>query len=190
MSKWTREEWLGVVLQKHIAKLFADKGVSLPVPADAKVSVGFPGGGSARKRIGECWPRGRSSIKVNEIFINPSLTSKVEMIEVLVHEAIHAADDCISGHKGFFRQAAKQVGLEGKMKSTHAGAELRAWIESVIDKMPPVSYGHLDLSGRKKQSTRMLKCECPACGYTVRTTAKWLEVGVPTCCCGEEMVAV
>ena len=32
-----------------------------------------------------------------------------------------------------------------------------------------------------KQTTRMLKCECPACGYTVRTTRKWLDIAVPTC---------
>ena len=49
----TREEWLNVVLHKHVAKLLKDKaGVTLPT--DCKVSVGFPGGGSARKRIGEC----------------------------------------------------------------------------------------------------------------------------------------
>lgn len=38
-------------------------------------------------------------------------------------------------------------------------------------------------SAPKKQSTRLLKCVCKAddCGYTVRVTAKWLEVGPPHC---------
>ena len=44
-------------------------------------------------------------------------------------------------------------------------------------------------SGKPKQGTRMLKVECPEDGYTLRTTAKWLAVGVPTCPCGTEMVA-
>jgi hypothetical protein len=39
-----------------------------------------------------------------------------------------------------------------------------------------------------KQGTRLLKCECPECGYVVRTTQKWLDVGVPSCPCGAEMV--
>lgn len=39
----------------------------------------------------------------------------------------------------------------------------------------------------KKQSTRMLKVICPGCGYTVRTTQKWIDIGLPTCPCGEEM---
>jgi hypothetical protein len=179
----SREEWLNVVLHKHIAKLLKAKaGVELP--KDAKVSVGFPGGGSARKRIGECWPRARSSIKVNEIFINPSITSPTLMIDVLVHESIHAVDDCKSGHKAPFRKMATAVGLEGKMKSTHAGAELLKWIGEVLKAMPKMDYGHLDLSGRKKQSTRMLKLECNDCGYVVRTTQKWVDVGTPSCCCG------
>lgn len=33
----------------------------------------------------------------------------------------------------------------------------------------------------KKQTTRLKKCECRECGYTVRVTAKWLEVGAPHC---------
>lgn len=41
----------------------------------------------------------------------------------------------------------------------------------------------------KKQTTRMLKVQCPACGYLARVTRKWLEeAGTPTCPCGERMV--
>ncbi len=38
-----------------------------------------------------------------------------------------------------------------------------------------------------KQGTRMLKVICPADGYTIRTTNKWLQVGFPTCPCGTVM---
>jgi hypothetical protein len=30
----------------------------------------------------------------------------------------------------------------------------------------------------------MLKLECEDCGYVVRTTQKWIEMGSPTCYCG------
>jgi hypothetical protein len=33
----------------------------------------------------------------------------------------------------------------------------------------------------KKQSTRMLKAECLECGYTIRLTKKWADVGLPSC---------
>jgi hypothetical protein len=32
-----------------------------------------------------------------------------------------------------------------------------------------------------KQTTRLLKAACSECGYTVRVTQKWLEVGPPHC---------
>jgi hypothetical protein len=31
----------------------------------------------------------------------------------------------------------------------------------------------------------MIKLICGSCGYTIRTSAKWIEVGLPVCCCGE-----
>jgi hypothetical protein len=34
----------------------------------------------------------------------------------------------------------------------------------------------------RRSRRRLLKCECEACGYTVRTACKWLEtVGPPLC---------
>src|SRR3546814_11502385 len=47
-------------------------------------------------------------------------------------------------------------------------------------------HARLDTDGEstapKKQKTRMLKCECATCGYTVRTARKWLELaGAPLC---------
>jgi hypothetical protein len=34
----------------------------------------------------------------------------------------------------------------------------------------------------KKQTTRLLKCECAECGYTARVTAKWIkDSGAPMC---------
>src|SRR3546814_18282994 len=50
----------------------------------------------------------------------------------------------------------------------------------------PLPHARLDTDGEstapKKQKTRMLKCECAECGYTVRTARKWLEqAGAPLC---------
>jgi len=48
-------------------------------------------------------------------------------------------------------------------------------------------HGAISYSNRRKQTTRMIKVVCPACDYTVRVSQKWIEVGLPTCACGEEM---
>lgn len=181
----TREAWLNMALDQ-LRPLFATKAQAT-IPADARVSVGFPGGGSARKRIGECWPRARSTDKVNEIFISPVLHDPMRMLDVLAHEAIHAIDDCVNGHKKAFKSIAKAVGLEGKMTATVAGDALKAELQTIIDTLPPLTHGALDLAGRKKQPTRLLKLECDTCGMLIRTTSKWIETtGNPTCACGGE----
>lgn len=179
----TREDWLSRALHGPIAELLAAHGAE--VPNDCRVSVGFPGGGSARKRIGECWPRARSARGVNEIFINPTLSDMATMLEVLVHEAVHASDNCASGHRGHFARVARAVGLEGKLTATHAGAELRAAMADWIAGLPQIEHGALDISKRKKQSTRLLKAKCRECGCVIRITQKWLDaVGAPECGCG------
>lgn len=109
------------------------------------------------------------------------------MLDVLVHELVHAADDCRSGHKGAFRRLATAIGLTGRMTATVAGPELAARLHALAEELGPYPHAALDASMRKKQSTRMLKVVCPDCGYAVRTTNKWLEIGVPTCPCGTEM---
>lgn len=178
----TREEWLNAGLDA-LRPWFEEKA-KVSVPLDTRVSVGFPGGGSARKRIGECWARRMSKDNVNEIFINPTLSDPVQMLDVLAHEAIHAIDDCVSGHKGEFKRIAKDIGLEGKMTSTHAGEMLKAELERIIKTLPTLTHGALDLSKRKKQPTRLVKLECDCCGMILRTTTKWIEeTGLPSCAC-------
>jgi hypothetical protein len=36
-------------------------------------------------------------------------------------------------------------------------------------------------------TTRQRKVTCPDCGYTVRMARSWMQVGLPTCPCGEGM---
>lgn len=53
------------------------------------------------------------------------------------------------------------------------------------DPMRPHGEIHAPTDERK-QSTRMLKLQCPGCGYVIRTTRTWLEHGIPVCCCGDD----
>ena len=76
------------------------------------------------------------------------------------------------------------------MTATHAGEALRDRLEGLTAKIGP--YPHAKISFEKKdkpQTTRMIKVLCPdpSCGYHVRTTRKWIEIGTPTCVCGTKM---
>ena len=56
-------------------------------------------------------------------------------LEILVHELVHAIDDCQSGHRGNFRLIAKAIGLEGRMSQTQASPSLRSKLAIVAENL-------------------------------------------------------
>jgi hypothetical protein len=210
----TREEWLHLAIDALRPEF---EKIDFPLPEKLHVSVGF-GYGAKResaKILGQCWASRVSEDGVNHIFISPEMNDAARVLDVLIHELVHAADDCASGHKGAFAKAAKALGLTGKMTATVATPELAEMLRELAKALGP--YSHATLypmgkpvqpktepnpedpeeeeppvsSGPKKQGTRMIKvacsedCECG--GYTVRTTQKWIEVGMPVCPFGTVM---
>lgn len=185
-----REEWLTSAIV-HIRPIFKDSG--LEIPESVSVSVGFPSkkATSAKKMsIGQCWPTSSSPEKVSHIFISPVLDDGVEALSVLVHELIHAIDDCKSKHGGPFVRMARAVGLEGKPSATHAGEDLTRKLKIIVDVIGEYPHKGLTLTPSSSSSKgRLVKVFCEECGYTVRTTRKWIEVALPICgSCNKEMV--
>lgn len=188
----TREQWLlaGLELVKPEFTRIGQK-----VPKRIRVSCGFPSKnplGNKKRRIGECWADKASKGKFFEIFISPTLDKPFDVLDTLVHEVVHAVVGLECGHKGEFRKVAKAVGLTGKMSQASAGPELKERLYALLNELG--DYPHDELSkmtnGRKKDTCRLLKAECPGCGYVIRVTRKWMEkAGLPTCPCGEEFTS-
>ena len=68
------------------------------------------------------------------------------------------------------------------MRSTQAGTQLTTRLNALCEELGPYPHAPLDANApdRKKQSTRLLKCGCRMCGYTIRITQKWVKnVGLP-----------
>jgi len=186
-----RESWL-IAAVECLRPVFSDHGYKVP---PCSVTCGWPSKGATAKRsrrIGECWTPKAAADKRAAVFISPVLAAETVagecgVLAVLVHELVHAVVGVECGHKGAFKQCATAVGLVGKMTSTTAGEELMEQLQGVADELGPYPHGVMnpadaEKSGPKKQGTRMIKCECGECGYTVRTTKKWLEdVGAPHC---------
>lgn len=190
----TREQWLNAAAKEILAEYgdifanhFGDTG--LEHLEHLHVSTGFPSRGGLTKVIGECWKAKASADETtHHIFINPRLDDAVEVLATLAHEMIHAADDGESGHKGAFTRCARDIGLAGKPTATFASEEFAEFARRVAAKVGRYEHHALvPLSQKKKQGTRMLKLEAPCCGYVARTTRRWLDVGVPSCPCGNEM---
>lgn len=186
------------------------KKAGYEIPADVRVICGFPSrnalrGANGKRAIGMCWSRTCSEAGINEIAISPYLSGEDDTQEVLgtlVHELVHAVDDCQNGHGAVFKQIATAVGLTGKMTSTESTPQLIDHLQIFIDKQGPFPHASLDVKKtHKKQSTRMVKaacvnndtCEPDARGnlYTVRLSRSWIEQGgAPVCpICNHSMVA-
>ncbi len=185
-----REAWLTQLAEGHIKPLFLEHDGQWP--EHYRLSVGFPKGSrGGRKSIGQCWDNSTSADKANEMFISPEL-DPFDSAHVTVHELIHASVGIKAGHKAPFKKLAVAVGLTGKMTATVPGEALTARIKGWLEKMPAFPGAVLDPSqragGGPKPGSRLLKVVCPDCEYTVRTTGKWIEVGMPRCPCGTDMI--
>lgn len=187
----TREQWLAAAIAL-MEPLFKKAGYELP---KVRVSCGFPSVRAmsrSKYRAGECWSGKSAEDGKCQIFISPrerKPETKDGVLSILVHEAVHAAVGLEAKHGKVFRKCALAVGLEGKMTSTISSDNLvvtfREWVKKLGD------YPHAALKpgarAEKKQTTRMVKCECKECGYSVRTSRKWLEqAGAPECPCNHE----
>ncbi len=170
-----REAWLN-----ESAQFIWDGIIAPTLPTDFpippyRVSVGFPTNrGRARKMIGACYVRAASTDGTNEIFIAPTIDDSGLVLATLTHELIHASDDCQSGHRNHFARVARAVGLEGHLTATHAGEALAAKLTEIIEILGPIPHARLDLREVPKQGTRQLKIWCDSCGFTFRTSAKWI----------------
>jgi len=178
----TREQWLNQA-GHHLRVLFESVGEA--VPTKVRASCGFPSKGalsSQNRTVGQCWSAVASADSHAEIFISPTISDSMRVLDILAHELVHACHPN-DGHGSKFGKTARAIGLEGKLTATTAGEAFKRWAEPVLARLGV--YPHADLvpsNAQKKQTTRLLKCVCRDCGYTVRVAGKWLtEMGAPHC---------
>lgn len=202
----TREAWLNCVAGQ-LAPVFEDLGA--PLPAKIRIAIGFTSTGRRGRSIGECWSYEASDDGHYEIIIRPDLAEARDALPgavaaILAHELVHAAVGIPAGHGPAFRRVARAIGLVGKMTATVAGPQFRDRIAPALAHAGPLPHGRLftsagggggggggdgtDEAGERtstaprKQPSRMVRCTCETCGYTVRTARHWIKTkGAPLC---------
>lgn len=200
-----RETWLNE-LAVRMEPRFEELGCPLP---PYRIAIGFTSRGQRSKAIGECWDKSASADKHHEILIRPDQAEPMSVAATLAHELAHAAVGLREGHKGKFAIVVLAIGLLRPLTATSAGPAFIEWVQPILDDIGPLPHGKLSWvterrsaprgdmptpdeaeggedgevssSAPPKQTARMLKASCRECGYTVRVTAKWLEVGPPHC---------
>ena len=172
-----RQQWLERAAEALRAR-FDEAGYA--VPQKIRVSIGWPKRSASCGAIGECWATEASSDRHAELFISPELMDSVEIVGVLAHELVHATVGVSAGHGKPFKQCALKIGLVGPMRATTAGPEFMTWAEALFKRIGPYPAGFL--TDMPRQTTRLLPCRCPNCGYAARVTRKWLSLSGPPLC--------
>lgn len=173
-----REAWLDRAVGR-LSERFARHGYSVPA---VRVGVGWPSTGD-NKHVGQCWPRHASGGGLNEIFISPVEADPVEVLDTLMHELVHAVDDCEHRHGKAFRAIALKVGLQGPMRQAGAGPELQAWLRELAHELGPYPHHTLTVEKHPRPARRGGKAECPepGCDYRLAIRRKLLRHGAPWC---------
>jgi hypothetical protein len=188
-----REAWLQRGAEHLWPAIVAAGGTK---PQSYRVSCGWPSSSalmrasSRRRTLGEAW-HGGSEDNSREVFISPALANPVEVLDVLAHELVHAACEPGVGHGPVFAAICRKIGLtEGKPTQARAGEKMLEELAELAKRLGPYPHAKLDRTPTTKQRARLMKGECPDCGYVIRVTRTWIEVGMPTCPCGSVMESV
>lgn len=178
MKHTNRESWLLAAVEA-LRPIFSKK--NHVVPKNCLVSCGFASTGTRSHHIGQCWSTQSSSNDLNQIFISPTLDDPIEVLDTLVHELVHAVDDCEHKHGKEFKKIALDVGLKGPMRSASAGPELRAQLEVISKALGPYPHGKLKVTHRMRINRSRPRAKCPICNYQVPMLKRFLEYGAPIC---------
>ena len=174
----SRESWLMEAVEK-IKPIFERMGYQVPL---VKVSVGFPSTGSKGRHLGQCWSTRSSDDGVNQIFIAPHLPTPIEVLDTLVHELVHAVDDCQSGHGENFKRIAKDIGLKGPMRSAGADESLMKDLIKISNQLGNFPHGRLSIPrAASNAGIKRPGAKCSKCGYEVVMLKKFLSLGPPIC---------
>ena len=172
-----REAWLQAAVEA-LRPLFLAKKHTIPA---CQVSCGFASSGLRSGHIGQCWSTQSSEDARNQIFISPALCEPVHVLDTLVHELIHAVDNCAHKHGKEFKKMALGLGLKGPMRSAGAGPELKAKLQGIALALGPYPHARLKVANKKAPSRKRALARCSGCGYQVPMLRKFLSFGPPIC---------
>jgi len=183
-SKLSRENYLIQATEIMRKSLFKPKGYKVP---KVELSISWATRGNRNRKgdaktLGQCFPKHMHAGGINQIVITPNydgstIEGSIDILGTLVHELVHAVDNCVSGHGQAFKNCALAVGLLPPMRSTPESEELREWLrKNILDKLGKFPHKKVTLNGTKKQTTRNIKVTCDCCEFSFRTSRKNLEL--------------
>ena len=182
----TREEWLNATVALIRAQVPAIGNQRI------RITCGFPSTYTRSGTLAECWPDAASKDGTWEVMISPTVALPVEVFTLVAAMALHTVPGGASRTSTSYRTACMDLGLaptDEAWKGLTGTDDFWATFGSALEALGPYPHAEVMASKKATQTTRMLKLTCPLCGYTIRTSAKWIATGLPVCHDGTEFQA-
>ena len=182
----TREEWLNATVALIRAQVPAIGSQRI------RITCGFPSTYTRSGTLAECWPDAASKDGTWEVMISPTVALPVEVFVLVAGMALHTVPGGASRTSNSYRTACMDLGLaptDEAWKGLTGTDDFWATFGDALEALGPYPHAEVMAAQKKTQSTRMLKLVCPLCGYTLRTSAKWIAQGLPVCHDGTEFQA-
>lgn len=174
----TADAWLKQAVLA-LTPIFDEEGYTVP---PIRAHLGWTSAGLRTTRIGECWPKAATEDGMTSIFITTQMKSPVAVLDVLMHEMVHAVDDCTHKHGKEFAAIGRKVGLVGPpWRSAGAGELLLQVLVKIADDLGHLPYSPIRPPVPATREMRSGRAICPSCGYSCRTLSEWSSVGPPLC---------
>lgn len=186
----TREGWLKAAVADLDTQFFAGNGYALPT--SLAVSCGFVKGGD--KAIGVCFDEKASEDETIEMFICPTQAEPLRVLDILLHEMIHASVGHEAGHRGPFKKLALEFGLSGKMTATvvEPDSDLHRALSLTAERLGEYPHSAMKRAVKKTAHNKWVRYASP--NYddfkVVVNEDRVAEHGAPRDPDGEEMVPV
>lgn len=182
ISPVTREFWL-LQAVKSIPSLFFDNDIILP--DNLQVSVGWVKG-NQEKVMGVCTIPKDTDTFPPTIVLNHTIDDTNVLLEVLVHECIHAYG--IKGHGKVFGEYASKAGFEKPYKFHNPSVEMQQKVVELNMNLTaefgpyPGEYLTKSIKESKPRNKNVVTVSCPDCEYKVKIARNLLETyGAPKC---------
>lgn len=170
----TRESWL-VQAMAEVRPFFDLAGLKLA--ERVRISCGFPSTARRTGAVAEVWESAASSDGTVEVLISPTLADPQSVFTTLVASLCRATDGAMNPKSAALTDAMAAMLVPGGA----AGEGFQLQYGEIIEGLGEYPHAALRMNDKPKQPTLMLKASCPVCGYTVRLTKKWADLGLPMC---------
>lgn len=176
MNYATREAWLQDAAGELAAVVGAAAGT---YPNSIRIACGFPSTHRRSGALGETFAATDSADSTIEVLISPTVSDPLDVLAVLTRQLCQAA----ASNAALTRAYAALGIAPGKPRDIPSVSGIN--LSAIAQALGAYPHATLSLSDRPKSATRLLKGQCPTCGYTIRVTQKWATQGMPTCHCGD-----